>query len=74
VRFFNDSLEDKIVFIISFRVEGRPVATSTSSRSSISGLSTKRLASTLNDIIYYIFSYGLCRNMSKIEPVATSIG
>jgi hypothetical protein len=52
--FFYDSLEDKIVFIISFRVEGRPVAISTSSRSSISGLSTKRLASTLNDIIYYL--------------------
>jgi hypothetical protein len=39
---------------ISFREEGlfvlRLVATSTSSRSSISGVSTKKLTSTLNDI------------------------
>jgi hypothetical protein len=39
------------------RVEGlfvlRPVSTLISSRSSISGLSTKILTSTLNDIIYY---------------------
>jgi hypothetical protein len=32
-----------------------PFATSTSSRSSISGLSTRRLTSTLNDIIYHSF-------------------
>jgi hypothetical protein len=31
----------------------RSVATSTSSRSSVSELSTKRLTSNLNDIIYY---------------------
>jgi hypothetical protein len=34
----------------------RPVATSTSSRSSISGLTTKRLTSTLYDIIYYHYA------------------
>jgi hypothetical protein len=33
------------------------LATSTSSRSSISGLSTKRLTSTLYDIIYYFRMY-----------------
>jgi hypothetical protein len=33
----------------------RPVATSTASRSSISGLTTKRLTSTLYDIIIILF-------------------
>jgi hypothetical protein len=58
---------------ISFRVEGlfvlRPVVTSTSSRSSISGLSTKRLTSTLNDIIYYYSTtlqlYGVKKKLKK---------
>jgi hypothetical protein len=46
----------------------RPVAeTSTSSRSSISGLTTKRLASTLNDIIYYSFLNRLLLLLSSLH-------
>jgi hypothetical protein len=37
----------------AYLTHSRPVVTSTLSRSSISGPSTKRLTSTLNDIIYY---------------------
>jgi hypothetical protein len=48
----------KVLILQKFKVEGlfahRPVATSTSSRSPISGLSTEKLTSTLNDIIYYL--------------------
>jgi hypothetical protein len=63
--FFCDPLEDKIVGTYhSEYVEGlfvfRPVAASTSSRSPISGLSTKRLTSTLNDILYYFLKISAC--------------
>jgi hypothetical protein len=44
------------VFLISAEVKVFELLASTSSRSSISGLSTKILTSTLNDMIYYFYS------------------
>jgi phage replication-related protein YjqB (UPF0714/DUF867 family) len=44
-----DTIKEK-----AFMGQGNQLATSTSSRSSISGLTTKRLTSPLNDIIYYL--------------------
>jgi phage replication-related protein YjqB (UPF0714/DUF867 family) len=43
-----DTIKEK-----AFMGQGNQLATSTSSRSSISGLTTKRLTSTLNDMLYY---------------------
>jgi hypothetical protein len=54
--FFCDPLEEKIVYsyiIKSGRSSCAQLQTSTPSRFSISGLGTKRLTSTLNDIMYY---------------------
>jgi hypothetical protein len=42
-------------FTLKLKVFLPPNAASASSRSSNSGLSIKRLISTLNDIIYYLF-------------------
>jgi hypothetical protein len=61
--FFCDPLEDKIVYIIesrSFFGASLSLSTSTAFQSSISGLSTKRDTSTLNDIcnILTILCYG----------------
>jgi hypothetical protein len=60
-KFFCDPLEDKIVYHSEYKVVVcfAQLPTSTSSRSSISGLSTKRLTSTLHDIIYYFFNFSL---------------
>jgi hypothetical protein len=53
--FFSDPLEDKIVCVILSRRSfcALQLSASTAFWPSISGLATKRLTSTLNDIIYH---------------------
>jgi hypothetical protein len=67
--FYCDPHEDKIVYIIRSRR-----SFCTSSRSSISGLGTKRLTSTLNDIIYYTIFDPLSNYTWLIMLVVVPVG